>query len=423
MRWPLWAVLLLAPRVMSAQDQGPPAKFSDPVALLGAVAKNYAAAADTFDIESIAESTQINEYERNWSRMYERATKGPGNLYRIEARTPYGSFIQDSDGTNEWIWLKESGVYVKRPVPQNWPGFPQLPLPGEVELSDAWHLRTWLEARVAGYVRATMLPQQTIRIEGRRYRCYVVHVRSADKSEKREQAAESDVTFWIDEKELVIRKQVEHLDSYVLSSPKIRIPFHEDTTTVYPVVDFHADRKAEAFQFSPPPGAEEIATLEPNFRNPVPLKPETSLVGQQAPDVTLIAADGHTTALRSLQGKPVLLDLWATWCGPCLMSMPALARIARDVRDSGVAVVTVDQDSNADDATSYLARHGYGWVNYHDPDGKVMKALQDTGIPLTVLIDAQGKIVYYDFGGDEAAVRKAIAGLGPEYASVAQGAK
>ena len=66
-----------------------------------------------------------------------------------------------------------------------------------------------------------------------------------------------------------------------------------------------------------------------------------------------------------------------------------------------------------DNATEYLARHHYAWTNFHDTGNKVNAAFRGNGIPLTVLIDAEGKIVYYDFGGDEISLRKAIAALEP----------
>jgi hypothetical protein len=89
-----------------------------------------------------------------------------------------------------------------------------------------------------------------------------------------------------------------------------------------------------------------------------------------------------------------------------------------EVKNRGVAVITVDQDV-PENAVEYLARHNYSWTNYHDFDNTVSRAFKTDGIPLTILVDAQGKIVYYDFGGDESAVRNAIAALGPEFAFVA----
>jgi hypothetical protein len=100
--------------------------------------------------------------------------------------------------------------------------------------------------------------------------------------------------------------------------------------------------------------------------------------------------------------------------------MPALNRIYQDIKDKGIPLITLDLDNNDPDAAvDYLARHNYAWTNYHDSGGEISRSFKDEAIPLTVLIDAKGKIAYYDFGGDEAAVRKAIAALGPEFASIA----
>ena len=58
-------------------------------------------------------------------------------------------------------------------------------------------------------------------------------------------------------------------------------------------------------------------------------------------------------------------------------------------------------------------RHHYEWTNYHDTDSTLSRAFEGDGIPLTVLVDAQGKIVYYELGGDEVSLRKAVALLEP----------
>lgn len=91
-------------------------------------------------------------------------------------------------------------------------------------------------------------------------------------------------------------------------------------------------------------------------------------------------------------------------------------RIYAEFKDKGLEVISFDQDRDAAKATEYLARHHYEWKNFHDEDRKVATALQCDGFPLAVLIDANGKIIYFDFGGEDADLRKAIAGLGPEFA-------
>jgi thiol-disulfide isomerase/thioredoxin len=216
---------------------------------------------------------------------------------------------------------------------------------------------------------------------------------------------------------------MKHLVAYAQEGANnaIPIPYVEDSTTVYPVADFNPQISRDTFRFTPPVDAEEVANLEGSWSiQTTRTVPKTSLAGQPAPNVSFTAPDGSRVALSSYRGKPLLLDLWATWGGPCISSMPAFNRIYMDVKNKGLAVVTVDQDNAAENATDYLARHNYSWTNYHDVDSAVGGAFQTEGIPLTVLMDAQGKIVYYDFGGDESAVRKAIAALGPEFAFMAR---
>jgi thiol-disulfide isomerase/thioredoxin/outer membrane lipoprotein-sorting protein len=414
-------VAALLPIVCVLQAQEPQKDFTDPVALLKAVAKTYTAGADTFHMEAITEITSNADLHHEWRKVYHTAIKGPGNVYRIETRSPYGSFTQVSDGTNEWVYLVEGRIYVKRPLPENWPQFPRLQFAGSYELSQAWSMRTWLESTAASYKHATMLPQETIDVEGRSYPCYVVDATSKDGGMiYTDTDYYAHVTLWIDKSALVFRKQVTHARAFMSATHDTRIPYLEETLAVYPVADFHPQTTPEMFRFAPPPGAKEVPKLEPDFYVPPPAKPKVSLTGQPAPEVSFVAADGTKISIASFRGKPLLLDFWATWCGPCLVSMPALNRIYQDIKDKGIPLITLDLDHNDPDAApDYLARHNYAWTNYHDSGGEISRSFKGEGIPLTVLIDAKGKIAYYDFGGDETAVRKAIAALGPEFASIA----
>jgi thiol-disulfide isomerase/thioredoxin len=64
--------------------------------------------------------------------------------------------------------------------------------------------------------------------------------------------------------------------------------------------------------------------------------------GTKAPDFRTTTVDGKTVTLSSLKGKVVILDFWATWCGPCLVSMPSLQKIYKDVKKQGVVVLSVN---------------------------------------------------------------------------------
>ena len=412
-------IVLSFVRPSVAQDK-PAQEFTDPMVLLEAVAKNYGKAADTFRLESTTDFETSSDLNRQWSRTYKRAIKGPGSQYRIEVRTGFGSLLEVSDGANEWVYQVETNSYAQRPLPPDWPKFPKAMDMAFHELSQAWNERTFLEDEALGYRRATMLPEEAIVIDGRRYPCYVVQVSSDDSIQSHDKEYHADITFWIDNQAMVFRKIRRISDTYTMVSKNLHLPLHMESTETFPIAEINPETSAEMFRFTPPADSKEVASLEPDFGRPPPSgHPKTQMVGQMAQDVTFAAKDGAKLQLSSYRGKPLLIDFWATWCGPCLVSMPSLDRIYSKTKDRGLQVISFDQGTAEDDAAVYLKRHNYGWTNYHDEGKTVFKALEGEGIPLVVLIDAQGKIVYYDFGGDEVALRKVIAGLGPDFASIA----
>jgi len=393
------SLLLAGTRI---QAQGAP-QFSDPVALLLAVAKTYATETDTFRMEAIEETVRRNEYLKESRIVYRTAIKGPGRQYRIETRSGFGSYIQVSDGETEWISSLEGKSYVKEPVPTNWPTMPRSGSAGSMELRDAWRMGAYLKAEASNFKQASFLPEETIQIAGHAFSCYVVRAFSSDSDSSVHTRPYSEFTFWIDKKTLLFRKQVQQMHGYGINSDHhIRIPMDDQITTVYPVIDFQPKLDSALFHFLPPADSTVAG-----------------FVGKQAPDVRFLSKDGSSVSLKSYEGKPVLIDFWATWCSPCLQAMPSLAHLYADAKDKGLVFLSVDQDQDnvSEKATDYLARHHYDWTNYHD-SGEIGKAFWEEGIPLVVLVDAKGKVAYYDLGGNDAALRSAIAALGPEFSSV-----
>ncbi|RZU42626.1 TlpA family protein disulfide reductase [Edaphobacter modestus] len=376
-------------------------QFTDPILLLQAVAKTYAAPVDTFQVEAIEETVRENEYLHERRTVYRTAIKGPGKQYRIETHSGDGSYIQVSDGETEWISSIEGKSFVKEPVPENWPTMPRIVSAGSMELSSAWRMRAYLKAEASNFKRASFLPEETIQIEDHTFSCYVVHAFSGDSDGAAPTRPYSEFTFWIDKKALVFRKQVQQLHGYAINSDHhIHIPVDDQITTVYPVMDVQPKLNSALFHFSPPADS-TIA----------------GFVGKQAPDVRFLSKDGSGVSLKSYEGKPVLIDFWATWCAPCIQAMPALARLYADAKEKGLVLLSVDEDMAAESAARYFEQHHYNWTNYHD-DGTIGKAFWEEGLPFTILIDAKGKVTYYGFGGNDLALRSAIAALGPEFSSV-----
>ena len=125
--------------------------------------------------------------------------------------------------------------------------------------------------------------------------------------------------------------------------------------------------------------------------------------GEAAPTARFTMPDGSATSLAAFAGKPVLLNLWATWCGPCVAEMPTLDRVALD--DAGLQVVTVSQDlQGASSVQPYFAKGGLKAIKpYLDPTNAMLTALQTSGaeisLPTSILYDSTGHEVWRMVGG------------------------
>ncbi len=116
------------------------------------------------------------------------------------------------------------------------------------------------------------------------------------------------------------------------------------------------------------------------------------LQGKPAPPFTLTRLDtGETVTLESLKGKPLVLNFWASWCGPCAMEHPNLLWGARTFGDQVQFLGVVFEDT-PENARAWLARHGSGFPQLIDPKSAMAVDYAVTGVPETYFIDAQGTI-------------------------------
>ena len=151
------------------------------------------------------------------------------------------------------------------------------------------------------------------------------------------------------------------------------------------------------------------------YLSAVPSAPETSASTNQprkgfyAPDFELQTLDGQTVRLSSLRGKPVILNVWASWCGPCKEEMPALQKIYAEYKDRGLQVVAVNmtfQDNRAD-AASFATKYGLTFPIPLDTASDVGKKYLVSALPSSYFIGSNGIIVDVIIGGpiDEAVFR------------------
>lgn len=108
--------------------------------------------------------------------------------------------------------------------------------------------------------------------------------------------------------------------------------------------------------------------------------------------VPFTAADGTSTNAAAFRGTPLVLNMWATNCKPCVKEMPAFDEVAAELAGD-VAVIGVNVFDDADTAAEFAADLGVTYPQYNDPDGELSTALEVTGLPATAFFDANGTLI------------------------------
>ncbi len=117
-----------------------------------------------------------------------------------------------------------------------------------------------------------------------------------------------------------------------------------------------------------------------------------------APDFTLKANTGKNVRLRELQGEVVMINFWATWCGPCRLEMPKLEQLHRQYQKTGFTLLGVNLDDNSGNAIGMVKKLGVSFPILFDKDKRVSKLYKVDAMPMTVLIDRDGKLRYLHRG-------------------------
>lgn len=137
----------------------------------------------------------------------------------------------------------------------------------------------------------------------------------------------------------------------------------------------------------------------------------TVKAGDAAIDFALKDADGKEYKLADFKGKIVLLDFWATWCGPCKQAMPSIQKISEDFKDKPVVVIGVNTwERGATAGPEYIKKQGYTYLNLLKGDD-LAKSYGISGIPTMILIDKDGKVLHTAVGfgpGEEDELKKMI---------------
>jgi peroxiredoxin len=135
---------------------------------------------------------------------------------------------------------------------------------------------------------------------------------------------------------------------------------------------------------------------------------------QKAPDFTLRSMDGRNMRLAELRGRVVLVNFWATWCGPCRQEMPQLSKLYDRYRGAGLVLLGVNVDDDVRRAADVAGKLAVTFPVLLDTDKQVSKLYELNSMPSTLIIDRDGRIRFIHLGyrdGYEAAYERQIRDL------------
>jgi thiol-disulfide isomerase/thioredoxin/outer membrane lipoprotein-sorting protein len=206
-------------------------------------------------------------------------------------------------------------------------------------------------------------------------------------------------TLWIDNSTSLVRKETSEEPSEGYSDGA---SFKRET--LWTTLKTGAPESPALFTYDP-------AGTGAKSRTQLRLEAPVSMKNQPAPDFALRDLDNREVRLSELRGKVVLLDFWATWCGPCRAAFPMMESLHRSFQEKGLVVLGID-DEPPQIARAFLRQNGYLAPSLVDANQDAATKYRVGGIPTTVLIDREGKVVYYGLGISNEQLQTALRSVG-----------
>lgn len=315
------------------------------------------------------------------------AMVSPGKS-RVETKSQGLTILVVSDGQTTWTYSSVGNEYTRKSVAMSTQG-----------IIESMGISDFMPNMADMHVTSKTTGEESIVVDGQKHDCWVVHsdigafeLPAAARGAK---ISAGTMTTWLDKK-LGIDLQSE-------TSMKLAMP--GGISTDVRVKGVKTDLKIDVtipdstFAFTPPDGAKQVDKL--SLFGSIGRAPD--LAGKPAPDFTLQTVDGNRYGLAALKGKPILLDFWATWCGPCREAMPAVEKIYQEFKDRGLIVLGVDAGEEHDIVGDFLKKTPLAYPAVLSGESTVLKDYQVKGYPSFVLIGPDGKIADYEvgFGGED----------------------
>jgi thiol-disulfide isomerase/thioredoxin len=257
-----------------------------------------------------------------------------------------------------------------------------------------------------GMKQSRLVREETIEFEGEPRQCYVIEAEYQHPVSSESEALPT--TFWVEKtRHIVLREST----LVKLNNSPAGGPMTMNQVTGFEVALVNQPIADSLFTFRPPNDATEVSEIAmPGIQ-----EPESEMVGKAAPAFTLKNLAGKPTALSAWKGRVVLLDFWATWCGPCRMELPTISKLHRELGPKGLVVIGVNVGETAGVASGFLKKNGYGFAVLLDSDSDLSQQYGANGLPTVVIIDRAGNISSHFIGvRSEDVLREAVRKAGIE---------
>jgi peroxiredoxin/outer membrane lipoprotein-sorting protein len=323
------------------------------------------------------------------------AAAKPGR-WRIGMESPTMGVVRVTDGKVDVTYSQQSNQYVRKPVPPK--------RGGAIDSAEVMAGPGSPIARYYGITRslksARWVGTRTLELRGGRAECDLV---AAEYDRPASPGAEySPTLYWIERGRSVVLRESTHVHG---TQPGQGGEIEVVQTTTFTTARINEALPDSLFAFRPPAGATEVARFG-NDNTP-------DLSGKKAEDFTLDDLDGKPVRLSSLRGKVVLLDFWATWCGPCRIEMPSIQKLHREFKTRGLVVLGINYGEEPARVRPFLLKNGYEFRILLDRMQSVGQRYQVSGIPALFIIDKSGTIRTHFVGvRDEDTLREALAQVG-----------
>ena len=248
------------------------------------------------------------------------------------------------------------------------------------------------EQGTGGHTVSKILRSETIQVDGRSYDCWVVEsdiegaVVSMPDVGVPETTLNGTVTQWIDKALLLVLQS----ESTFLTRVGGRNSATVKTRLTTESLKVNEPVPASAFDLTPPPGASEVSPK--TFWSSGFGSNAQTLVGTKAAPFELKGVDGKAYRLADFSGKVVILDFWATWCGPCRASMPVLDDFYQKNKDRGVVVLGVNVEEESGIVAKFLQDKGVHYPVVFSAGSDMINLYRVEVYPTLVVIARDGKV-------------------------------